>query len=241
MSAPRRIVAYCRTSTSKQDVSLEAQEENVRAMLKIKGLVPTDVIIDRDEFSGNLNRPGVRRVLDMVRSGIVETVAVYKLDRMSRSVRDTIEIVELLEKHGTCFISVMESLDTKSPMGMFFVHMMAAIAELERKTIGQRTAAALQHIKSEGCPAGPAPYGFTAQPRPAAVNGKRERRPLVINTEEQTILRKAHAFHLAGWSMAAIASAFNTEGLRTRSGAEWNRQYIFNILKTKPEGVLNAI
>lgn len=227
----RRVVAYCRTSTTKQDVSLEAQEENIRAYCKIKGLEVTDVIIDRDEFSGNLNRPGVQKIIKMAEAGKLSTVATYKLDRMTRSVKDALNLVELFNKQNVCFISVMESLDTKSPMGMFFVQMTAAIAELERKTIGHRTEAALAHIKSTGCPVGPAPYGWKSQPRPV-IDGKRQRVPLVPDADEQQIIRIAVSHDLAGWTLTAIADELNGAGLRTRSGSLWNKQYVGRILKS---------
>lgn len=222
-------VAYCRTSTAKQDISIEAQQEAVRAYCKIHGMAEPEIIIDRDEFSGNLRRPGVRRILELAESGNISAVIIYKLDRMTRSVRDAILLVDLFNKHDVAFVSVMESLDTKSPMGMFFVQMMAAIAELERKTISQRTKAALRHMKNTGFAAGHAPFGSI---RPPKKDGKRQ--PLQENPQELEILRAAHSFRLAGMSLDQVAEELTLGGYRTRTGSKWTKQYVSRILRIPP-------
>src|SRR5581483_9930816 len=136
-----KVVGYVRVSTDKQDVSLESQEEMIRAMGVVKGweLGDNDIIVDRDEFSGDMDRPGLQRVLEGVRSKEITGVIVTKLDRLTSSTRDAIHLIDLFNKKKVTLISLAESLDTKTAMGRFFVRMIASLAELERETIGDRT------------------------------------------------------------------------------------------------------
>jgi site-specific DNA recombinase len=214
----------------KQDVSIEAQEENIRAFCKLKGLEVSEVITDADEFSGTLNRPGMQRILRMVESREIDAVAIYRLDRMTRSVRDIITLVDLFNQKGVTFMSVMESLDTKTPMGMFFVQMIAAIAELERRTICERTRVALQHIKASGCPAGPAPYGYRSQERPV-IDGKKTRMPLLEDEAEQHTIRVILDMHSRGDSYRDMAAELNRAGYRTRKNGKWTFPAMGQIIK----------
>src|SRR5690348_7709722 len=132
---PLKAVGYCRVSTKKQDISLEAQEQQIRAMVVVKGWALADMVIDRDEFSGDMERPGLERVLAMVKNREIGAVIFAKLDRLSRSTRDVILLMDLFNKKKVAFVSLAESLDTKSSMGRFFVRMIASLAELERETI----------------------------------------------------------------------------------------------------------
>jgi site-specific DNA recombinase len=216
-------IGYVRVSTDKQDNSMDAQERLIRAQAMLKGLELSEVISDRDEFSGNLDRPGVQRVLELVKGKKVGAVIISKLDRLTRSTRDAIDLIELFGKKDVALISVAESLDTESPMGRFFVRMIASIAELEREMIGSRTSAGLQNLKAQGMPAGPAPYGWRSV-------GKKL--PMIEEEAEQVVLARIKALRASGLSLPAISSTLNAEGLRTRRGTEWRYQYVAGVLKT---------
>lgn len=181
-----------------------------------------EVIVDRDEFSGDLNRPGVQRILDLVKGRKIQAVIISKLDRLTRSTRDAIDLIELFAKREVALISVGESLDTESPMGRFFVRMIASIAELEREMIGSRTSAVMQHLKTQGMPAGTAPYGWRNVGR---------RVPMVEVPEEQAALTKIAEMRAAGLSFQKIAAAMNEAGFATRRGTPWVYQYVDRVLK----------
>lgn len=215
-------IGYVRVSTDKQDNSIDAQERLIRAQAMLKGMELTEVIIDRDEFSGDLDRPGVQRVLALVKAGKVSAVIISKLDRLTRSTRDAIDLIELFAKKDCALISVAESLDTESPMGRFFVRMIASIAELEREMIGSRTAAGMQNLKAQGMPAGPAPYGMRSV-------GKKQ--PMVEDAAEQAVVARVKALHITGMSMPKIAATLNGLGLTTRRGGEWKYQYVSALLQ----------
>lgn len=225
-----RIVGYTRASTGKQDITLESQAEKARAMATVKGFPLLDVITDAGESAKDLDRPGMQRLLEMVDAREVDMVIIAKLDRITRSVRDLASLMERFQKRKVSLVSVEESLDTGSASGRLVLNIMVSVSQWEREAIGERTRTALQHLKGAGYPAGKTPYGWTAQERPV-VNGKRQRLPLVPNEQEQQIIRTAQKRQLEGFSLSEIAAELNGAGLRTRSGTEWNKQYIGRIVK----------
>src|SRR6202051_1949865 len=110
-------VGYVRVSTDKQaerGISLEAQAEKIRAMALVQGAELGEIIIESGESAKSLNRPGMTKLLAQVDAGQVRAVIVAKLDRLTRSVKDLCELLELFERRGVALISVAESLDTGS-------------------------------------------------------------------------------------------------------------------------------
>lgn len=230
---PLPAIGYVRVSTGRQDYSLEAQQDKIRAMATVKGIDLSEVIVDRDEFSGNLARPGVQRVMEMVKRRQVGMVIITKLDRLTRSTADAIALMNLFNRTKVALVSIGESLDTQSAMGEFFLTMIAAMAQLERKTIGERTSAVLQSLKSKGMPTGPAPYGFRLQGRtePTAGKPKGDTLPLIEDEHEQAVIAWIREAREAGQTLREIADALNEAGTRTRRGGTWKHQYVAGVLK----------
>jgi DNA invertase Pin-like site-specific DNA recombinase len=230
MTHMTNVVGYVRVSTEKQDVSLEAQEAQIRAMAVVKGWELAEVVVDRDEFSGDMERPGLQRVLEMVKGKQVGALIIAKLDRLTRSTRDVIHLIDLFNKKKVTLVSLAESLDTKSSMGRFFVRMIASLAELERETIGDRTRTGMGHLKSLGMPVGPAPYGWRAQQsnRLVPLSGKL---PLVEDAAEQALLQQVQALRADGMSLREITHWLNAAGHKTRRGTAWRFQYVARLVK----------
>ena len=93
-------------------------------------------------------RPELERTLDHLRAG--DTLVVWKLDRLGRSVKDLVEMVGELEGRGVHFQSVTDNIDTSSPAGRFFFHVMASLAQMERELLIERTRAGLDAAKAQG-------------------------------------------------------------------------------------------
>ena len=149
--APRAL-GYVRVSTDKQadlGVSLDAQAVKVRAMAAVQDATLIDVITDAGASAKTLQRPGLARLLSLVRAGQVDVVIVAKLDRLTRSVRDLADLLDLFGKHGVSLVSVAESLDTGTAAGRLVLNVMASVSQWEREAIGERTrdahAAQAQH------------------------------------------------------------------------------------------------
>ena len=105
--------------------------------------------IYEDELSGTKdNRPGLLKALEMLREN--DTLVVWKLDRLGRSVKSLIELVSELNSKNIHFKSLTDSIDTSTPSGRFFFHVMASLAQMERELIVERTKAGLEAARAQG-------------------------------------------------------------------------------------------
>lgn len=133
------LIGYVRVSTNDQNTALQ------RNALECSGCE----LIFEDKMSGKTSeRPGLKKVLRTLSEG--DTLVVWKLDRLGRSMRHLIVLVEELRDRGINFRSLTDSIDTSTPMGRFFFHVMGALAEMERELIVERTRAGLAAARAEG-------------------------------------------------------------------------------------------
>lgn len=133
------LIGYTRVSTGEQDAALQHDALIEAGCSRIFG----------DTASGALReRPELERVLDYVREG--DTLVVWRLDRLGRSLRHLIDTVADLEQRGVGFRSLQESIDTTTPGGRLIFHVFAALAEFERDLIRERTQAGLAAARARG-------------------------------------------------------------------------------------------
>jgi DNA invertase Pin-like site-specific DNA recombinase len=133
------LIGYARVST--RDQNLELQQE---ALVK----AGCQKIFD-DKVSGTrIDRPGLAKALEILRED--DTLVVWKLDRLGRSVKQLVNLVGELHKRGIQFKSLTDAIDTGTPSGRFFFHVMASLAEMERELIVERTRAGLEMAKQLG-------------------------------------------------------------------------------------------
>ena len=219
-----KAVGYVRVSTDKQaekGVSLEAQAEKIVAMATLHD-ADVEIITDAAESGAHVNRPGLQRVLERVNSRTVQMVIVAKLDRLTRSVKDLAELLDLFQKRGVSLISVAESLDTGSAAGRLVLNIMMAVSQWEREAIGERTQAVLRHKKAHHRVFNHVPYGFL-----------RSGDMLVPVADEQTVIGRARLWRANGWTLRKIASTLNKEGIPTKQGRQWFPQTVKGILSSK--------
>lgn len=133
------LIGYARVSTAQQNLDLQERA------LKDAGCEK----IFTDTISGaTAARPGLDEVLEFARSG--DTIVVWKLDRLGRSIRHLIETVQRLQERGIGFKSVQEAIDTTTSGGKLVFHIFGALAEFERDLIRERTQAGLQAARARG-------------------------------------------------------------------------------------------
>ena len=133
------LIGYARVSTSDQNLDLQKE-----ALLKI-GCER----IYEDEISGTIKeRPGLNKTIEILRAG--DTLVVWKLDRLGRSVKNLISLISDLNSKDIHFKSITDSIDTSTPSGRFFFHVMASLAQMERELIVERTKAGLAAAKKLG-------------------------------------------------------------------------------------------
>ncbi len=132
-------IGYARVSTKDQDLSLQYEALNQ---------VGCDKIYD-DKVSGSKSsRQGFNLALEVLREG--DSLVVWKLDRLGRSVKDLVTMVGKLEQRGVHFKSLTDNIDTSTPAGRFFFHVMASLAQMERELMVERTCAGLDAARKRG-------------------------------------------------------------------------------------------
>jgi len=136
---PTMLIGYARVSTQDQNLDLQ-----IEALTK----AGCQKIFD-DKMSGSrAERPGLAKALEMLREG--DTLVVWKLDRLGRSVKNLVDLVGELHKQGVQFYSLTDAIDTGTPSGRFFFHVMASLAEMERELTMERTRAGLEIARQLG-------------------------------------------------------------------------------------------
>lgn len=221
----RRTVAYIRVSTEDQattGVSLEAQEARIGAYALAMGFEVSEVIRDAGASAKTLQRAGMVRLLEGVRSGATERVVILKLDRITRSTRDLAELLEIFAKSDAALVSVSESLDTKSAAGRLVVNMLGVVAQWEREAIGERTEAALGHKRANLKAYAPTPFGY-----------RREGSDLIADPLEQDALEEAIRLDCSGYSFRAIGRVLDARGVKPHRGTAWHASSVRAMLRSK--------
>ncbi|EFI4641012.1 recombinase family protein [Escherichia coli] len=132
-------IGYVRVSTNDQNTDLQRQS------LERAGCEQ----VFEEKMSGTVaNRPALKKLLRTLNAG--DTLVVWKLDRLGRSMRNLVLLVDELRQRGIHFKSLTDSIDTSSPMGRFIFHIMSALAEMERELIVERTRAGLAAAREKG-------------------------------------------------------------------------------------------
>jgi site-specific DNA recombinase len=220
-------LGYIRVSTTEQctdGVSLDNQKSKIVAYCQLRDLPLSEIIEDAGISAKNLHkRPGAQKVLALARKKQIDAVVVYKLDRMFRSTIDALETTKMFERHNVSFHSISENIDSRSPIGKFFFTLTAALAEMERNLIGERTKSALDHKRSKSEKTGGyLPYGFDLMPEGL----------LIKNESEQRVIKTIHRLNKGGYSLRKICRELENQGYTPRRGNEkWQPSSILKILK----------
>ncbi len=229
-----RFIGYTRVSKPGQadnGISLMAQAERLRAWATAYGYEL--VTIEQDAgISGTVSperRPGMRAALDAIRTGKADGLVAVKMDRFSRSVRDTLRLAETFDRKGWLLASVGEQFDTSTASGRLFLNLLASMAAWERDVISERTTAALAQLAREGRPrSGRTPFGYCTDSGGFVVRSGDG--ALQEDPGEQKLLRRMLALREQGCGPQAIARELNAEKTHNRSGADWTRQNVWAVL-----------
>ena len=133
------LIGYARVSTIEQNLDLQLD-----ALKKIGCEKAFE-----DKIGGTVfDRPGLAQALEHLRSG--DTLVVWKLDRLGRSLHNLLKLINELQERGVMFLSIQDGIDTSTSIGQFFFHITGAFAELERNLIKERTKAGLEAARARG-------------------------------------------------------------------------------------------
>jgi DNA invertase Pin-like site-specific DNA recombinase len=198
-----RAIAYARVSTSEQVESgagLADQRQKLAAEITHRGWELVELVEDQGESGKDLNRPQIRRALEMIAAGEADALVVTKLDRLTRSVLDFAELAAWSDRLGVRLVVCDLGIDTGTQTGRLVAGIMAQVAEWERGVIASRTrdAAAVRRAK-----------------------GERMGRNSVRNSDT-ALADRIKALRVAGSTWQAIADTLNAEHVPTvRGGSEW--------------------
>ena len=215
-----RCAIYTRKSTEHNlDLefnSLDAQREACEAYIKSQAHEGWRLVPDRYDDGGlsgaSLERPALQVLLADVRASKINTVVVYKVDRLTRSLADFAKLVELFDQYGVSFVSIAQSFNTTSSMGRLTLNVLLSFAQFEREVIGERVRDKIAASKRKGIwVGGPVPLGYRV------IDKK-----LVVVPEEAEAVRTIFTSYQQLGSIGALVEELDRQGIRTKANGLTN-------------------
>lgn len=221
---------YIRVSTQEQaneGYSVGEQEERLKNYCKAMLWQIHKIYIDPGYSGGNTDRPGLQNMIEDIKAGKIEKVVVYKLDRLSRSQLDTLDLIEnVFIANGTDFVSMTENFDTSSSMGRFMIGILAVFAQLERDKINERTAMGREARAKSG-----KWHGGSTEPIGYDYNPQTEE--LTINEYEAMQIRDIYKMFLDGVPLRAIERIMSDKGYTHKHGSTWDPKTMRRVMANK--------
>lgn len=222
----KKVAIYVRVSTTEQfqeGYSVPAQKERLSNYCKVKDWAVQDVYVDGGYTGSNIDRPALQRLIDNIDK--FNIVLVYKLDRLSRSQKDTLYLIEdVFLSNNVDFVSMNESFDTTTPFGRAMIGILSVFAQLERETITERMNMGRLERAKEGYfhGGGQPPTGYDY------IDGE-----LVINEYEAMQVRKVFQMYLEGYGVNTIAGTMYDEGYKRKGGTWLHASAVRNVIKNE--------
>jgi site-specific DNA recombinase len=223
-----RIATYTRISTDEdhQPYSLEAQADRLASYVKSQDAWKITRRFTDQASGATLDRAGLQRALKEAEAKRFDLLLVYRVDRLSRSVRGLAQILDQLDQAGVLFRSATEPFDTSSSAGRMMVQMLGVFAEFERATIVERVIAGMERKAARGeWIGGTIPFGYRHDA---------DRRFLEPDPAEATVVQEI--FHRYGERLegaTSLANWLHERGYRTRSGKPFSPHTVLNILRNR--------
>ena len=236
-----RCAIYCRVSTDaqmdKEFNSLEAQREtceNYIASYSNEGWTSLPEQYSDAGISGStVHRPSLQRLLRDIEDGTVNVVVVYKYDRLSRSMLDFLQLLDLFKRHGVSFVSVSQRFDTSTPVGEMTLNMLLSFAQFERQMIAERTRDKVRAARRRGRWTGGRPVlGYDVVDGRLAVN--KDEVPQVkaifeLYVETPSLIGVVQELNRRGWTQ----KRWKTKTGRASGGSSWNKSSLQTLLTNR--------
>lgn len=213
---------YPRVSTedqSKHGHSLDEQKDRMYKLCEYKDYQIYKVYEDAGISAKDMNRPAFQEMLNDIGNGKISKIIVYKLDRLTRSIKDLEEICVFLEQNDCTLESICEDINTATANGKFFIRMLTILAQLEIERTSERTKFGLRGAVKKGHFSGREPFGY-----------KREKKKIVIDDFESEVVKKIFDLYVKGRSANSITKLLNDEKLLNRN---WTVTHIDRILSNE--------
>ena len=206
---------YTRKSTDERlDMefnTLDAQREACEAYVvsqRSEGWIASPVQYDDGGFSGgSLERPALNRLINDIKGGKIQTIVVYKIDRLTRSLADFAKLVDVFDEYGVTFVSVTQSFNTTTSMGRLTLNVLLSFAQFEREVTSERIRDKIAASKAKGMwQGGRAPFGFDI-----------ENRRLITNQEDVPMAKKIFELYLELGNVRALEAELKNIGIKSRA------------------------
>jgi site-specific DNA recombinase len=218
---------YSRVSTQEQAQNGHSIDEQVSRMTKYCEALGWSFSVYTDAgYSGsNTNRPALQRLIEDAKTGKIERVLVYKLDRLSRSQKDTLTLIDdVFLANGCDFVSISENFDTATPLGRAMIGILAVFAQLEREQIRERMSMGKEaRIRQGKWTGGISPYGYTY---------KKKTDYLTVDPQEAPYVKMLFEAVASGKPIFRVMEDFNAAGYRLRNN-NWSMWSIKYMLENK--------
>jgi site-specific DNA recombinase len=244
MSAEIKAIIRCAIYTRKSSEegleqsfnSLDAQREACQAFItsqRQEGWRALPNRYDDGGYSGgNMDRPALKRLLEDVEAHKVDTIVVYKVDRLTRSLADFAKIVEALDARGVSFVSVTQQFNTTTSMGRLTLNVLLSFAQFEREVTGERIRDKIAASKRKGMwMGGTVPLGYDIK-----------KRKLIENPEEAKLVRRLFNLYLELGCVSKLKARLDREGIKSKTrlsvagnrsgGSPYSRGALYQILQS---------
>ena len=230
MSAKLKIIGYCRESTEQQakyGFNLDDQEKKIQKYVDIyfeKDTYSLKILRDEGASAKSLNRPQMNKIMEMIRKKQIDVLVIHNLDRLTRKVRDLADLLDELDKNEVSLISITEQIDTKTPMGRFFIYLIVLVAQWEWETISSRSIRGIEESARQGNYALPgAPVGYRRNPE--------NNHKLIADPAEASVVKKMfEKIAYQDYSIAELKNELNSKKVLDR---HWGDSTIYKILSNK--------
>lgn len=234
MSRIASVALYIRVSTSEQSefgYSLAAQTEALMEYCKVNQWHVSEVYAD-EGISGKRadNRPALQRLLADAEQGKFQLALVWKINRLSRTALDLLELVEHLQRHNVALRSLTEHFETQTPTGQFTLHMMSAVGELERKTISENMRLGRQRKNRLGKYCGSRILGYDLETTEYH-SARRQITDLKINPQQAALVQHIFTLYAEGMGFKAIMNRLNHSGYTTKEGQAFSLNTVRKVLR----------
>lgn len=226
------IIFYARKSVERiNSISCETQIEYCKSAIKPEERnEKTVTIIDNGFSGGNVDRDGFQKMMKLVRQNKVSKVVVYKLDRISRSLSDFVNILQEFKEHNVEFVSSQEAFDTSSPYGELIVKILMVFAEFERTSTINRVTQAYAHRSEMGFyMGGRKPYGFELEP--TVIHNIKTKKLNPIPSEAEQIKYIFEVYAQENVSLRRLLDILVAEDKKPLDGSNWSTSKLSSILR----------
>lgn len=226
----KKVIGYIRVSTDKQKnngISPGDQDEKIRQWATLNGYEIKEILSDLG-VSGRYmkNRSKLDGALDALEKG--DALVAYSLSRVSRSIRDTLDLVDRIHQKGADLVSLTEKIDTTTPQGELIFHIFAALNQFQRDMTASHVREIMASKRDRGEKTGGwIPFGFDVVEES---RGDKVVKKIVANEEEQDVINAIRMMAEKKWKASKIAWRLNQEDIKTKCGRRWTKTQVIRIL-----------